>query len=143
MRNLAYTGICASGKNAAILHYGHAGAPNNRQLGEGDIVLNDLGAEYYCYASDITCSFPVSGKFSQEQKKIYEAVLDAKESVIARARPGVSWVEMHELTERIIAKHLLEIGVLKGNLEDIIKAEVPAVFMPHGLGHNLGRPLVL
>merc|ERR1712176_1738245 len=62
-RHCSYTSICACGPNSSVLHYGHAGAPNDRQITENDIALLDMGAEYHCYCSDITCSYPVSGKF--------------------------------------------------------------------------------
>ena len=78
-RHQAYTCICACGPNPAILHYGHAGRPNARQIVEGDLALLDMGAEYHCYAADITCSFPVTGsrRFSADQLVVYEAVLQA------------------------------------------------------------------
>eukprot|EP00288_Rhodomonas_lens_P014861 CAMPEP_0177695746 /NCGR_PEP_ID=MMETSP0484_2-20121128/3620_1 /TAXON_ID=354590 /ORGANISM="Rhodomonas lens, Strain RHODO" /LENGTH=533 /DNA_ID=CAMNT_0019206689 /DNA_START=117 /DNA_END=1717 /DNA_ORIENTATION=- len=139
MRNAAYTPIAGSGPNAAVLHYGHAGAPNSRQMQDGDLVLNDMGAEYYCYASDITCSFPVNGKFTPDQRALYATVLKAKEKrgcVVDQAWDVL--VDMHELAEKIIANGLVEMGVLTGDLDGIIEAQLPAVFMPHGLGHNLG-----
>ena len=77
MRHQAYTSICGCGPNGAVLHYGHAGAPNNRKIKKGDMILTDQGLEYYCYASDITCSYPANGQFTAEQRGIYEAVLDA------------------------------------------------------------------
>lgn len=138
MRNAAYTPIAGSGPNAAVLHYGHAGAPNSRQMQDGDLVLNDMGAEYYCYASDITCSFPVNGKFTPDQRALYATVLKAKNEVVSSIKPGTSYVDMHELAEKIIANGLVEMGVLTGDLDGIIEAQLPAVFMPHGLGHNLG-----
>ncbi|KAK0039925.1 xaa-Pro dipeptidase-like isoform X2 [Biomphalaria pfeifferi] len=138
LRMLAYTCICGSGHNGSILHYGHSGAPNSKRLEDGDICLLDMGAEYYCYGSDITCSYPANGKFTQDQKAIYEAVLAANRAVLAAVRPGVSWVDMHKLAERVLLEHLVQLGLLKGNVEDMMRVRLGAVFMPHGLGHFLG-----
>ncbi|CAF1497185.1 unnamed protein product, partial [Didymodactylos carnosus] len=138
MRHLSYTCICASGENSAVLHYGHAGAPNDRQLKDTDLCLFDMGGEYYCYASDITCSFPVSGHFTREQRIVYEAVLDANRHVMESVRPGVSWVDMHLLAERVQLQHLLKAGLLEGNINDMMKVRLCAIFMPHGLGHMIG-----
>jgi len=80
-RFCSYTCICGSGNNGSVLHYGHAGAPNDKSIEDGDMCLFDMGAEYYCYTSDITCSFPVNGKFTEEQKIVYNAVLKANQSV--------------------------------------------------------------
>uniref|UniRef100_A0A2C9L303 Peptidase M24 domain-containing protein n=1 Tax=Biomphalaria glabrata TaxID=6526 RepID=A0A2C9L303_BIOGL len=126
------------GHNGSILHYGHSGAPNSKRLEDGDICLLDMGAEYYCYGSDITCSFPANGKFTQDQKAIYDAVLAANRAVLAAVRPGVSWVDMHKLAERVLLEHLVQLGLLKGNVEDMMRVRLGAVFMPHGLGHFLG-----
>jgi Xaa-Pro dipeptidase len=73
-RRAAYTSICACGPNAAVLHYGHAAAPNDRQIQSNDIALLDMGAEYHNYVSDITCSFPVSGKFTADQRVIFTSL---------------------------------------------------------------------
>lgn len=86
-----YTCICACGPNSATLHYGHAGFPNSRRVGDGEMALLDMGSEYRGYASDITCSFPINGKFTDDQRMIYEGVLAAQKSVIATMKPGVSW----------------------------------------------------
>jgi len=147
-RHAAYTSICACGPNASVLHYGHAGAPNDRQLQKTDLALLDMGSEYHCYCSDITCSFPVSGTFSNDQRLVYEAVLDAQRNVMAFAKPGASWIAAHELAERTILTHLLRAGILllkgKGGttqedaVEAMLAADVGAVFMPHGLGHFIG-----
>jgi Xaa-Pro dipeptidase len=94
-RHVSYTCICASGKNGAILHYGHAAAPNDRTVGGGEMVLMDMGCEFVCYASDITCSYPANGKFTPPQRFVYEAVLRAHDDVIAAMRPGVAWADMH------------------------------------------------
>eukprot|EP01120_Amphizonella_sp_Union-15-10_P016058 TRINITY_DN8360_c0_g1_i2.p1 TRINITY_DN8360_c0_g1~~TRINITY_DN8360_c0_g1_i2.p1 ORF type:complete len:533 (+),score=101.03 TRINITY_DN8360_c0_g1_i2:133-1599(+) len=137
-RNLSYTCICASGHNGSTLHYGHAGAPNDKTILDGELVLCDMGAEYHCYCSDITRTFPVNGKFTENQKIIYEIVLDAQQAVIDHIKPGVTWPDMHRLAQRIICTGLAKHGFLKGDIEELINNKVPALFMPHGLGHFLG-----
>eukprot|EP00815_Leptocylindrus_aporus_P012330 CAMPEP_0116060862 /NCGR_PEP_ID=MMETSP0322-20121206/6682_1 /TAXON_ID=163516 /ORGANISM="Leptocylindrus danicus var. apora, Strain B651" /LENGTH=127 /DNA_ID=CAMNT_0003545591 /DNA_START=54 /DNA_END=437 /DNA_ORIENTATION=- len=97
---------------SSVLHYGHAGAPNSRQLEEADICLMDMGTEYHCYSSDITCSFPANGKFSCDQRIIYEGVLEAQRCVYAMLRPGVSWVDCHKVAEAAIIRSLLRLGAL-------------------------------
>jgi Xaa-Pro dipeptidase len=138
MRHMSYTCICATGENPAVLHYGHAGAPNDRQLTSNDMCLFDMGGEYYCYASDITCAFPVSGRFTKEQRIIYEAVLAANRAVMKSVRPGVSWVDMHLLAERTQLEHLKEAGLIQGDLDEMMNVRLGALFMPHGLGHMIG-----
>ncbi|KAK9917777.1 hypothetical protein WJX75_008067 [Coccomyxa subellipsoidea] len=137
-RHAPYTPICASGPNGAILHYGHAGAPNDRQIEEGDMMLMDMGCEYYSYDSDITCSFPASGCFSPDQKHIYEAVLAAHTAVIAGMRPGVSWPDLQLVAEKCILLGLKLAGIVDGNVEEMVDQRIGALFMPHGLGHLLG-----
>mmetsp|Transcript_8426 Transcript_8426/g.21519 ORF Transcript_8426/g.21519 Transcript_8426/m.21519 type:complete len:544 (-) Transcript_8426:136-1767(-) len=138
-RFMAYTCICGSGPNCAALHYGHAGAPNDRTLVEGDSCLFDMGGEYHCYASDITNSFPASGKFDEDQKVVFEAALAANLGVIAAMKPGVDWVEMHALAYRKILGRLQEAGLVVGDIEDMMKANLGSIFMPHGLGHFMGK----
>ncbi|KAL5021319.1 hypothetical protein ScPMuIL_000474 [Solemya velum] len=138
VRHLAYTCICGSGDNGATLHYGHAGAPNAKQIDDGDMCLLDMGGEYYCYASDITCSFPANGKFTEKQRGIYEAVFKSSRAVLAAAKPGVNWVDMHLLADRVHLEQLKSLGLLKGDVEDMMKVRLGAVFMPHGLGHFMG-----
>ncbi|XP_058805652.1 xaa-Pro dipeptidase isoform X2 [Phymastichus coffea] len=137
-RHVSYTCICGSGQNAAILHYGHAGAPNDKMIGPGDMCLFDMGANYCGYAADITCSFPASGKFSDDQKLVYNAVLDARNAVMSAAKPGVLWTDMHSLANRVTLEALKKGGLLKGDVDDMTKAGLNAVFQPHGLGHLLG-----
>jgi len=137
-RHQSYTSICGCGNNGAILHYGHAGAPNDGIIEPNDMCLLDMGAEYKCYTSDITCTFPVSGKFTDDQRAIYEAVLDAQWSVMRAMKPGVSYVDMHTLSYRVILTHLAKLGIVKGDIEEMIEADLGAVFMPHGLGHFMG-----
>lgn len=134
----AYTCICGCGPNSATLHYGHAGAPNDRVLRDGDLFLNDSGAEYHGYASDITCTYPVNGRFTPEQRMVYEAVLAANRAVQAAMKPGVAWPDMHRLAERTILQHLVRGGLLRGEIEAMMAARVPYLFMPHGLGHLMG-----
>lgn len=137
-RHASYTCICATGTNSAVLHYGHAGAPNSRIVRDGDLCLFDMGGEYACYGADITCTFPANGTFTAPQKIVYNAVLDATRAVIAAIRPGVVWVDMHLLAERVILTALKAAGLIQGDIEAAAKARVGAVFMPHGLGHFLG-----
>ncbi|XP_038880097.1 xaa-Pro dipeptidase [Benincasa hispida] len=137
-RHCSYTCICATGENSAVLHYGHAAAPNDRTLEDGDMTLFDMGAEYQFYGSDITCSFPVNGKFTSDQLLIYNAVLKAHDAVISVMKPGINWVEMHKLAEKTILESLTEGSVLVGDVKDMMTERLGAVFMPHGLGHFLG-----
>jgi Xaa-Pro dipeptidase len=137
-RFMSYTCICGSGENGAVLHYGHAGAPNNKTVHDQDMALFDMGCEYYCYASDITCSYPVSGKFSDQQKIVYNAVLKASRAVMEAVKPGVSWVDMHLLADRVQLSELKAHGLLKGDIELMMEKRLGATFMPHGLGHFMG-----
>lgn len=135
----AYTCICGSGENAATLHYGHAGAPNDKILNSGDIFLNDMGAELHGYSSDITCTFPVNGVFSEDQRVIYEGVLKAHDAVIAAVKPGVEWTDMHLLSHRALSEHLLEFGLFQNaTVDELMDHEISAYFYPHGLGHLMG-----
>eukprot|EP00794_Sanderia_malayensis_P018764 gene18764-20655_t len=137
-RHTSYTCIAASGDNCATLHYGHAGAPNDKTVVEGDMCLFDMGGEYYCYSSDITCSFPANGKFTENQKKIYNAVLKSSRAVMAAVKPGVSWPDMHRLADRVHLEELKRHGIVKGEVDDMMKVYLGALFMPHGLGHFMG-----
>ncbi|XP_045747183.2 xaa-Pro dipeptidase isoform X2 [Mirounga angustirostris] len=138
MRHSSYTCICGSGENSAVLHYGHAGAPNDRTIQDGDMCLFDMGGEYYCFSSDITCSFPANGKFTADQKAIYEAVLRSCRAVMSAMKPGVWWPDMHRLADRIHLEELTRLGILSGSIDAMGQAHLGAVFMPHGLGHFLG-----
>jgi Xaa-Pro dipeptidase len=137
-RFTAYHCICGCGPNSAILHYGHAGAPNDRVLEDGELFLDDSGAEYHGYASDVTCSYPVNGRFTADQRMVYETVLAANRAVQAAMKPGVSWPDMHRLAERTIAERLLAAGLLRGSVDALVAGHVPNLFMPHGLGHLMG-----
>uniref|UniRef100_A0A3Q1HE09 Xaa-Pro dipeptidase n=1 Tax=Anabas testudineus TaxID=64144 RepID=A0A3Q1HE09_ANATE len=138
MRHTSYTCICGTGHNSSVLHYGHAGAPNDKTIMDGDMCLFDMGGEYYCYTSDITCSFPANGKFTPDQRAVYEAVFKSSRAVMAAIKPGVKWTDMHRLTDRVHLEELVKIGILSGSVEDMLKVHLGSVFMPHGLGHLLG-----
>lgn len=137
-RHMSYTCICGVGNNSAILHYGHAGAPNNREIKNGDMCLFDMGANYFGYCADITCSFPANGKFTQDQKLVYNAVLDASNAVMNAAKEGVSWVEMHLLANRVMLEKMKAGNLLTGDVDAMIEAGINYVFQPHGLGHLIG-----
>ncbi len=130
----AYPSIVASGGNACILHYTH----NRRQLQAGDLLLIDAGCAYGYYNSDITRTFPVSGTFTPEQQIIYELVLKAQLAAIDQAQPGNPYAKLHETAVRVIAEGLLELGLLQGDLEEIIKEEKYKPFYMHRTGHWLG-----
>jgi Xaa-Pro aminopeptidase len=130
----AYGSIVASGRNACILHY----QQNDALLKDGDLVLIDAGCELDCYASDITRTFPVSGKFSVEQKAIYELVLKSQEAAFAAIGPDKHWNQAHEATVRVITAGLVELGLLQGDVEQLIADETYKTFYMHRAGHWLG-----
>ena len=130
----AYNAIVGGGKNACILHY----IENADKLRDGDLVLIDAGCEYENYASDITRTFPVNGKFSQEQKAIYNLVLKAQTAALAALKPGNHWNEPHDESVRVITEGLVELGLLKGKPEKLIEQEKYRDFYMHRIGHWLG-----
>lgn len=130
----AYGSIIAAGKNACILHY----RENDAVLRDGDLVLIDAGCEIDCYASDITRTFPVNGRFSPEQKSIYELVLKANEEAFSHIAPGKHWNEAHEATVQVITTGLVELGLLQGDVQELIAAEAYKPFYMHRAGHWLG-----
>ena len=130
----AYPSIVASGPNSCILHY----IENNRQLQDGDLLLIDAGCAYDYYNADITRTFPVSGKFTPEQKTIYELVLEAQLQAIAEVKPGNPYSKVHETAVRVLVKGLMDLGLLCGDIEEIIKEEKYKPFYMHRTGHWLG-----
>lgn len=130
----AYNSIVAAGANACILHY----IVNQDPLRHGDLILIDAGCEYHYYAADITRTFPVSGKFSKEQKALYDIVLQAQLQAIAVIKPGTPWDEPHNVTVRVITEGLVKLGLLKGKPTDLIKKEAYRDFYMHRAGHWLG-----
>ncbi|KAI3389056.1 hypothetical protein SNEBB_009618 [Seison nebaliae] len=113
MRFVSYTCICGTGTNGSILHYGHSGKPNSKLIKNNDMCLFDMGGEYYRYASDITTSFPANGKFTEKQKNIYLAVLEANRQVFKVAKPGMEWSKLHCLADAIQLRHLFRLGLVK------------------------------
>ena len=130
----AYGSIVAAGRNGCILHYQQNDAP----LKDGDLVLIDAGCEIDCYASDITRTFPVSGRFSPEQKAIYELVLKAQAAAFAEIAPGKHWNHAHEATVQVITEGLVALGLLKGDVQGLIESEAYRAFYMHRAGHWLG-----
>ncbi|RKG30340.1 Xaa-Pro aminopeptidase [Acinetobacter tianfuensis] len=130
----SYNSIVGGGENGCILHY----VENNKELKDGDLVLIDAACEYQLYASDITRTFPVNGKFSPEQKALYNVVLDAQIAAIDAVRIGNSYKEPHNVAVRILVQGLLDLGLMQGDIEEIIQKETFRQFYMHGTGHWLG-----
>lgn len=130
----AYNSIVGSGANACVLHY----TENASKMRAGDLVLIDAGCEYQGYAADITRTFPVSGQFSNEQRAIYDVVLEAQRAAIAKVRPGNTWNQPHDATVRVITRGLIKLGLLRGKERELIKAEAYRDFYMHRAGHWLG-----
>lgn len=130
----AYTSIVAGGANACILHY----TENNQKLQSGDLLLIDAGCEFEYYASDITRTFPVNGKFTPEQQAIYELVLKAQLDAIETVKPGNHWDDPHNTTVRVLTEGLVTLGLLKGEVPALIENGAFREFYMHRAGHWLG-----
>jgi Xaa-Pro aminopeptidase len=134
LRNVAYPSIVAGGKNACVLHY----TQNNDKLKNGDLLLIDAGAECDHYAADITRTFPVSGRFNEAQKQLYQLVLDAQAAAIEEIKPGVPWHNAHDASVDVLTKGLVALGLLEGKVKTLIKKEKFKQFYMHRIGHWLG-----
>ena len=130
----AYSPIVASGANACVLHY----VSNNDRLRDGELLLIDAGCELDGYASDITRTFPVNGRFSGAQRDVYEAVLDAQRAAIEKVRPGSAWNEPHDAAVRVLAQAMLDLKLLSGSLDEVLEKETYRRFYMHRTGHWLG-----
>ncbi|KAI0110436.1 peptidase M24, structural domain-containing protein [Nemania sp. FL0031] len=130
----AYPSIVASGRAAATLHYVH----NDKEVTGKDLLLIDAGAEWSTYAADITRTFPISGRFTEQSRAIYEIVLQMQNDCIAMLKEGVWWDDVHVRAHEIAIDGLLSLGILKGNRKEILEARTSTAFLPHGLGHYLG-----
>ena len=140
-KRLAYPSIVASGNNATTLHY----SKNNSVLKDGDLVLVDAGCEYQYYASDISRTWPVNGKFTDSQKEIYQLVLDAQKQCIEMVKPGITLYDIHLKSVEVITKGLISLGLLEGSVEDNIKERSTSIgkykytkYYMHSIGHWLG-----
>ncbi len=133
-RSSAYNSIVGAGKNTCILHY----VTNNQKIVDGDLVLIDAGAEYQNYAADITRTFPANGKFSGEQCAIYELVLESQLAAIKAIKPGASWTAAQNVIVKILTQGLVDLGLLKGNVDNLIEKRAYFPFYMHKSGHWLG-----
>ncbi len=131
---VAYSSIVASGPNACVLHY----RDNNRQMNDGDLLLIDAGCEYQGYASDITRTFPVNGRFGGAQKAIYELVLAAQHACLDAVRPGVPFHDYHRAAERVLAQGFIDLGLCHGTLDAVLESGSYRQFYMHRAGHWLG-----
>ncbi|HEX6983153.1 MAG TPA: aminopeptidase P family protein [Balneolaceae bacterium] len=130
----AYNGIFGSGDNSAILHY----VENNQQIKDGDLFLIDAGFECNGYASDFTRTYPANGKFTELQAAVYEAVLEAQKQVIKASVPDAKMEDLHIMAAKVMMQGLKDAEIVKGDIDDLMKEDVFALFFPHGLGHFLG-----
>lgn len=130
----AYPSIVGGGANGCILHY----VDNASILEDGDLLLIDAGAEYQCYAADITRTFPVNGRFSKAQRALYEVVLAAQRAAIRRVKPGNHWNAPHQTAVRTLTRGLVDLGILKGDVNRLIRDEAYRRFYMHRTGHWLG-----
>lgn len=130
----AYPAIVGSGNNACILHY----IQNDGTMIDGDLVLIDAGCEYENYASDVTRTFPVNGKFSDEQKALYEIVLAAQLAAIDEVKPGNQWNQPHKVALQCITQGLVNLGLLEGEVEELMETEAYKKFYMHKTGHWMG-----
>jgi Xaa-Pro aminopeptidase len=133
-RHPAYTSIVAGGANACTLHY----VGNSARLNDGDLLLIDAGCELDGYASDITRTFPVNGKFSAAQKDVYQLVLAAQTAAIAAAIPGNTWNAPHETALRVLAQGFIDLKLCQGTVDSVLETESYKPFYMHRTGHWLG-----
>ncbi len=134
LRSEAYPSIVAAGTNACVLHY----TDNQARLEPEQLILIDAGGECDHYAADITRTFPVSGRFNDSQKALYQLVLDTQLAVIDLVRPGLPWQDLHELSVKILTKGLVDLGILSGKVGKLIKDEAYKPYYMHRIGHWLG-----
>lgn len=130
----AYQPIVGSGPNSCVLHY----VKNDRRMEDGEMLLVDAGCEYRGYASDVTRSMPVNGRFSSEQKAIYQIVLDAQKAAIEKVSPRCHWNEPHDAAVKTITRGLVKLGLLKGRVPALVKSTAYKKFFMHRTGHWLG-----
>jgi Xaa-Pro aminopeptidase len=132
--DISYHPIVGGGPNSCVLHY----RDNSARLNDGDLLLVDAGCEYGYYASDITRTYPVNGRFTPEQRAIYEIVLEAQQAAIAKVKPGNHWNEPHDAAVRAITQGLVRVGLLRGSVASLIRSGAYKRFFMHRTGHWLG-----
>ena len=130
----AYPSIVAGGANACVLHY----VENRASLRDGDLLLIDAGCELDGYASDITRTFPVNGKFSAAQKDVYQIVLAAQDAAMASVCPGNTWIAPHQAAVRVLTQGMVDLKLLHGSIDELIESEAYSRFYMHRTGHWLG-----
>ena len=130
----AYTSIIGAGVNATVLHY----INNDGELRDGDLLLIDAGAEYKGYASDITRTFPINGRYTKAQREIYDLVLEAQMACVEMVRPGITHDQLKKHSIEVLTKGLVRLGLLKGDPAELIEEKKYEQFYMHGLGHMLG-----
>lgn len=129
-----YGFIVASGNNATTLHYNF----NDQKCEDGELLLIDAGAEMNFYSGDITRTFPVNGRFTPVQKKVYEGVLKVQKEIIDYVKPGIYFKDLHAMGESLLCDLMIELSLVRGRKEDIMKANEHRKYYPHGIGHWLG-----
>ncbi len=134
LRAVAYPSIVAGGINACTLHY----TDNHSVLKNGDLLLIDAGAECDHYAADITRTFPVNGVFSPEQKALYQLVLESQYAAIAEVKPNTPWNNSHDVSVKVLTQGLVDLGLLTGDVDELIETEAYKIFYMHRIGHWLG-----
>jgi Xaa-Pro aminopeptidase len=130
----AYDSIVAGGPNAAVLHF----PPSARPFNQGELVLVDAGAEHRGYASDVTRTYPVGGRFTGEQAELHALVLAAKEAATERCVAGTEWRDVHWTAARVIADGLVDFRLLRGSVDTLVERRTVSLFFPHGIGHMVG-----
>jgi Xaa-Pro aminopeptidase len=131
---LAFDTIVGGGPNSAVLHF----PPTSRRVADGELVLIDAGGEYRGYASDITRTYPASGRFTPEQQELYAIVETAGVRATERCTPGTEWRDVHRTAALVIAEGLVELGLLRGEPESLVERGAQSLFFPHGVGHMVG-----
>lgn len=129
-----YNFIVASGNNATTLHYNF----NDQTCDDGELLLIDAGCEMNFYSGDITRTFPVNGRFSPIQKKVYDGVLKIQKQIIDHIKPGIFFKDLHSMGENLLTELMLELSLVRGRKEDIMKSNEHRKYYPHGIGHWLG-----
>jgi Xaa-Pro aminopeptidase len=133
-RRMAYPSIVASGPNSVFLHWDR----NDRKIEDGDLILNDSGAEYGYYATDVTRTYPANGRFSPEQRAIYEIVLAAQKAAMEEVRPGVPHERLGLAAARVQTEGLVRLGLLKGDVETLVRNNAFRPLTKHGISHWVG-----